>query len=312
MIVPDLGAYPMRQNVTCADYEGTTISSLASTCHGIFLHELSHAFGLSHDFRNDVNCHGNDMGNGFRGVRGDLYPRMFPDDTTRLEYGSALSINVSRYFNPDRAYTDNTKPTVTVSPHGSVNTRTGQMEISFQASDAGGLACAILRWKFDVCDQMPLRGTSVNATFQTPYYTPNADNRYQVTVYDQSGNRRDVGTTVTVGAVTNRAPIAFIDARPPTIEVGRRVTLDASRSTDSDDDASRLTVQWDLDGDGTFDTTPTLTKVLVTRALPEGNDLVRARIADPKGGFSLSEPIAVNVTAPAVNAPRTGKYPALK
>ena len=30
------------------------------------MHELTHAFGLSHDFRNDGNFHGNLMGNLFR------------------------------------------------------------------------------------------------------------------------------------------------------------------------------------------------------------------------------------------------------
>ena len=93
----------MKQDVTFAWFEGSSFSSLASSWLGALWHETGHAFGLPHDFRNDNNFHGNLMGNGLRGTRGSLFPEKYPQNYTRLEYASALVLNVSHYFNADNA-----------------------------------------------------------------------------------------------------------------------------------------------------------------------------------------------------------------
>ena len=39
---------------------------------------VGHGLGLGHDFRNDLNAHGNMMGNGCRRIRGNLFPDRYP------------------------------------------------------------------------------------------------------------------------------------------------------------------------------------------------------------------------------------------
>jgi hypothetical protein len=105
-VIPELGQYPMVYGVTARKYEGRTINEISSSMTGAWLHELGHAFGLFwHDFRSDRNFHGNLMGNGFRGLRGHLFPSRFRDNTTRLGWSQAKILSNSPYFrekNPSR------------------------------------------------------------------------------------------------------------------------------------------------------------------------------------------------------------------
>ena len=101
--------------------------------------------GLGHDFRNDSNFHGNLMGNGLRGWRAGFHAPLYPNDDVQLSYAAALALNTSRYFNPDRVYTDNTKPTLSIQTSGAVNPVGGLLEVKFNASDTAGLVAALLR-----------------------------------------------------------------------------------------------------------------------------------------------------------------------
>ena len=53
-----------------------------------------------------------------------------------------MALNTSRYFNPDRVYTDNTKPTLTVQTAGAVNPVGGLLQVQFSTADTSGLASA--------------------------------------------------------------------------------------------------------------------------------------------------------------------------
>jgi hypothetical protein len=141
-VIQEIGPYPLVQNVSFPSFEGSTLSSVSSSVFGAGLHELSHAFGLPHNFRNDNNFNGNLMGNGLRGVRGNLYPERYRNDYARAAYGTALALSVNRYFNPPIAYTDNTRPTLSISTSGTVTPTNGMVEIRFNASDATGLHAA--------------------------------------------------------------------------------------------------------------------------------------------------------------------------
>ncbi len=116
--IPEIGPYPLKQDVSFPWFEGTTFSSVSSSILGAGIHEISHGFGLPHDFNNDQNFNGNLMGNGLRGIRGALYPDRYPSDYTRAAYGSALALNVSRYFNAEGIFGDDTKPTLIVTTTG--------------------------------------------------------------------------------------------------------------------------------------------------------------------------------------------------
>lgn len=304
-IVPALGPYPLVQSVSFPWFEGNTFSSIASSVLGACIHELSHAFGLPHDFRNDQNFAGNLMGNGLRGVRGNFYPARYASDYTRISYGSALALSVSRYFNPPRTYPDNTRPSVTITtPAGTNAPVNGAITIDFSASDAGGLHAAWLQLNGDLVAEMPLSGISTNARFSTPLYNPGQGNTFTVSVFDRQGNKQSIDVQLTPDPVTNRAPQPFVTVSSPSVFVGQTVTLNASQSSDPAPGASALRVEWDLDGDGTFDTPPSPGKTL-SRSFPEpGDRMISVRLTDAQGAASVSAPLALRVEVPSLSVTR--------
>ena len=295
LVIPDLGPYPLVKDVSFVWFEGSTLSSLSSSYLGATLHETSHGFGLNHDFRNDSNFHGDLMGNGLRGMRGAIYPNLYPSDDTFLSYGQALALSTSRYFNPVEYAPETNSPAISVSTTGSVVPVNGLLDISFAASDDTGLSCALLLDNGDQIGEMTLSGTSTTSTFETPYYTKGQTDSFTVRVYDVYGNRRDASVSITPTTGYNAAPKPFVRLSTSTLDVGQSLLLSASSTSDPDDPASSLTVEWDLNGDGVFDTVPTTTKTLTLSFAEAGTRLIRARITDPHGAQSLSTPIAIRI-----------------
>ncbi len=295
LFLPELGTPRMVQDKTFPWFEGTTISSVSSSIVGAGLHELSHAFGLPHNFRNDDNMHGNLMGNGLRGWRGAIYPDRYGADYARLSYGNALFLNSSRYFNSGATFTDQAKPTVTLQSPATINTTNGTAHIQFRASDAGGLAAAWLIWKGDLVDEMTLSGTISTQRFETPFFSTGAATEYKVIVIDQQGNRGEAGRVTTVTHTGNAAPQPKVKITPTYPRVGQVVTFDATGSVDPDHAATQLTAEWDYDGDGIFETSPSTTR-RVTRTFTEpGVFQTRARLRDPSGAAVLSAPVGFRV-----------------
>jgi hypothetical protein len=85
---------------------------------------------MPHDMRNDYNFNGNLLGNGFRGTRGWVAPTLYPQEQTRLTYAEAVLNSVSRYFNPERSYTD-TLPTLQILTPSTTTPASGQLGIQF-------------------------------------------------------------------------------------------------------------------------------------------------------------------------------------
>jgi hypothetical protein len=296
----EIGQYALKQDVSFPWFEGSTFSSISSSILGAGIHEISHGFGLPHDFRNDQNFKGNLMANGLRGIRGALYPERYPSDYTRAAYGSALSLNVSRYFNPGATYTENTKPMVIISTTGTNTPVNGLLQISFSAYDASGLSAALLQFNGDAVEEMPLSGTSVSKTFATAYYTPGQTNQFTVSVWDTQGNKHWVETFIVPRTGFNRAPRPFVTLSTATALVGQSIVLDASGSTDPDGSLGSVQVEWDLDGDGTFDTTPTTNKKRTTSFDTPGDRMIRCRLTDISGAQAVSAPVALRVLPPAI------------
>ena len=299
----DIGSTPMVQDTTFPWFEGTTFSSISSSAFGAMAHELGHAFGLSHDFRNDNNFDGNLMGNGLRGWRGSLYPSLFPTDDCQLTYAAALQLNYSRYFNPNMNATSNTRPSLSIATFGAVQpTTNGQLQIDFSASSINGLAAAFLRRNGDLVAEMTLQGTSAAQSFLTPYWDPNTTDTFSIYVYDQQGNLQSSSVSVTPTSATIRAPRPFINTSRSYLNIGDSVSLIASGSTDPmTGTTANLLVSWDLDGDGVFDTAPSSNLTFNTSYSTPGDRLVYARVTNG-WGTSVSEPISIRV----VPEPATG------
>jgi len=187
LILPTYGPYPLAQDLSFPWFEGTTVSSIASSFVGAMLHEMLHGFGVPHDSRNDDNFHGNVMGIGLRGWRGYAYPGLYPEDTMHLQRASAVRLNTSRYLHPIQTFSDSTAPVLTI--NGAASFVSGQVRINFSASDTSQLRAAILIRDGESIGEMVLAGTSVTTTFDTPYYEAGIESEFAIEVFDSSGNR---------------------------------------------------------------------------------------------------------------------------
>lgn len=298
-VIPEIGPYAMVQDVSFPWFEGITLSGVSSSAVGAGLRSIGAAFGLASNFRNDENFNGNLMGFGFRGIRGNYYPDRYIYNYCSLSFASALTLSVHPFFNPGREATDLAAPNVSISTSGTIAPVSGLVEISFNATDDQALHAAVLTWEsaaeFVVVDEMMLSGTSAGDTFRTPYYSPGQTNRYRITVYDELGNQRTASTIVFPTVPVNQAPQPFIRVSPIVVGLGEDVRLDAFDTFDPEHTAGLLEVEWDLTGDGSFNTVPLGDLLLITSFTNLGPRLIRARVTDPAGDVAVSAPVAINV-----------------
>lgn len=292
-ILAALGSYPLKQDLSFAWFEGTTFSSVTSSYIGALLHEMGHAFGLAHDFRNDNNFHGNLMGNGLRGMRGSLFPAKYPQDVTRLEYAAGLILSVSHYFNRDK--TVSASPSLhSYSPAPTIPQQ-GLVHFSFEASDDDSLGLAQLRFDGNIVAEVVLKGTRMSAEFAVPYYTKGIRNVYTIGLHDKQGNAGYYNVQLAVPPGYNQAPVPFIRIDPAIPGTRSSITLDASHSHDVDHQLSSLTAAWDVDNDGQFDIEPSTNKTIQYNYARPGNYLIRLKLRDPDGGETISTPVSVKI-----------------
>jgi hypothetical protein len=297
LVIPTLGPFPLA-NGSFPWFEGTTVSSTSSSAQGAGAHELGHAFALPHDFTNDDNFFGNLMGNGLRGVRGFFYPDQYPDSSVALSASSALHLNASAFFNTPTP--SGPSPTVFVFSCGTVD---GLAGCDFMASSLGGtLAGAVLRRNGSAVASMPLTGGFAATTILTHDYSPGVADNWELVVYDSQSLFSSIRQiTFIPGIGPNRAPFPAIRVGKHSVVNGEQVVLDASRSFDPDGSTSQVRVEWDLNGDGTFDTPPSFAKQLSTSFAAPGTYQLTARLTDGLGDSSVSSPIGIRVEPGIVN-----------
>jgi hypothetical protein len=106
-----------------------------------------------------------------------------------------------------------------------------------------------------------------------------------------------------VAVVTNRPPAAALSAAPAVVAGGGQVSFDASGSTDPE--GLRLRYDWDLDGNGSFETAGGTTPT-ITRAYTGTTTLTaRVRVSDPHGASATAgAPVAVDSIRPVLSALR--------
>jgi len=154
-----------------------------------------------------------------------------------------------------------------------------------------GLGASIVRYDWDWGD-----GTRSADGGPTPQHRFAADGspRVTVTVYDDLGESAVESATVTVFDVL---PLVTLVATPASVEVGQPVRLDASGS--SDPDGSIAEYRWDLDGNGSFETsTGTTPTVTVAGGYPNpGAITLSVKVIDDSGGSSVKG-VTVTVAAP--------------
>lgn len=297
LVIPAVGPYPLVQNVTFPWFEGSTVSSTSSSAQGAVIHELGHALYLWHDFRNDSNFNGNLMGNGLRGLRGSLFPQRYPADDVGLSLGSAIVLNYSRFFNSAQTFTDQLLPWVDLLTAGTAFPVRGLCELSYFAYDMDSLlGGALLIRGGQVVGEVSLDLPAVTGAIATYDYTPGVSDSWNVLVIDQQGlSSVSAGAPLQCAPGFNRAPQPQIHITTTWVRAGDPVRLDATGSTDPDGSWPALMVRWDLDGDGTFDTSATTTKTRTIAYTRPGVYQVIAELTDEQGDSSRSVPIGVRV-----------------
>ena len=298
LVLPAIGPYPLVQDVSFPWFEGETVSSISSSAQGGAMHELGHGVNLWHEFRNDRNFRGNLMGNGFRGLRGSLFPQLYGSDDVGLSTSSAVLLDNSRFFNFEQSFTDDLGASIQILTRGTAHPVKGLCEVAYLAFDTNSiLGGALLIRAGQVVADASLNLPGLSGTISTYDYTPGIEEDWNMVVIDRQGNRT-VSSSVRLQCASgfNRAPQPNVEVAPTRVVAGGRISFDAGRSTDPDGSSNlNLTVRWDLDGDGSFDTPPTTIKSLTTTYSQPGIYQVMAELTDEFGDSSVSVPIGVRV-----------------
>jgi DNA-binding beta-propeller fold protein YncE len=109
-----------------------------------------------------------------------------------------------------------------------------------------------------------------------------------------------------IAVVPNRPPIASLVVTPDLVAAGDPVKLDASGSRDPE--GLELVYEWDLDGNGTFETGSGTTATATPRFASDGIRTLRVRVNDPHGGRSVATArLHVDGTMPVVTQFRTAR-----
>jgi PKD repeat protein len=174
----------------------------------------------------------------------------------------------------------------TVAPTSPLTGQTTTLDGS-TSSDPDGLPIAKYEWDLDG-DGTYETDTGTTATTTTSFATPGNHN-VSLRVTDADG--ATATKTVTIAA-QNRPPVASFTGPAPAI-VGSTASFDASAS--SDPDGTIATYEWDLDGDGTYETSTGTDPHASTTYAAAGVVTVGLRVTDDLGATSTTT-LTVHVT----------------
>jgi hypothetical protein len=259
---------------------------------GSMLHELSHAFGLKHDRRNDNGRQGNLMGSGYRGIRSEIYGRRYPGEAVNLSPASAAVLNVNRHFNPNRSFSDDTPPVIeraSVGP-GIVD---GNILAEIEATDDQQLAHATFHIDANVDGDCVLSGKRQQATLKSYHYRAGATLTWEIRVFDAQGNIAVRTGTLALSNPAPHAPIPILKASTYKGRPGQKIIVDANSSLDPD--SKQLRFEWDQDGDGTFDTNGDVRREITVSFSKPGIYRIRARVSDG-AHQTVSEPVLIRIS----------------
>lgn len=143
--------------------------------------------------------------------------------------------------------------------------------IAFTSASTDDNGIASLEWDLDGDGTFERTGPRASTSFGTTGPHP-----VSLRVTDTLGAK----STTTLPVRIHRAPTALITTRPPTPVVNRPTVLDGSRSSD---DGSIATYQWDLNGDGTFETSTAGVPTATTTFAATGPATVGLKVTDNDG-----------------------------
>mgnify|MGYP000259455493 CR=1 FL=1 len=144
---------------------------------------------------------------------------------------------------------------------------------------------SITKYEWDVTGEGSIDAT--NETITRVFKDPGT-HEVTLTVTDEDGN---TDTDIVIVEVASGQPAATINVSPSPVEVGERVTLTGSNSTDPDGSITKY--EWDVTGEGSIDSTDeTITRVFKD----PGTHVVALTITDNDGNTD-TDTMAVEVTS---------------
>jgi PKD repeat protein len=150
--------------------------------------------------------------------------------------------------------------------------------VNFDASGSNDVDGTIAKYEWDLDGN----GSYETNTGTTPTATQSYANPGHYNVGLRVTDNGGVTSTNSVEVVvTNRPPNATFTASPNPAPIGSQVTLDASASSDPDGTIAKY--EWDLDGNGSYETGTGTTPTVSTRFIHNGEATVGLRVVDNSG-----------------------------
>ena len=224
--------------------------------------------------------------------------------TASQGYASKGSVNVGLRVTDNRGTSATTARLVTVQnspPSASFTASPGPTQsgetVSFDASASSDPDGPIAKYAWDL---------DGNGTYETDTgTTPTASQAYATPGNRTIGLRVTDGdgataTTTQVIAIQNRPPTASFTATPGLVATGEAVSFDASASSDPDGAIAKY--EWDLDGNGTYETNTGATATASQTYATPGNRAVGLRVTDDNGATATTtQAVTIQNHAPAAS-----------
>jgi PKD repeat protein len=161
-------------------------------------------------------------------------------------------------------------------------TPTGE-EIAFDASASSDVDGPIAKYEWDLDGNGSYEtDTGATATTSHSYATPGART---VGLRVSDGNGATATSTRSV-TIQNRAPSATLNATPNPALTGESVAFDGSASSDPDGTIAKY--EWDLDGNGSYETDTGATASTTRSYAAQGNVAVGLRVTDSNGATATT------------------------
>lgn len=154
----------------------------------------------------------------------------------------------------------------------------GRNAISFDASGSSDPDGSIVKYLWDLDGNGTFEKTTTTSRTSRTYSAP-GDYAVKVRVVDNGGTAADAGTVLKI----HRAPVAKITATPANVTVGQKANLSAAGSSD-DNGIARY--DWDLDGNGSYETATGTSPTVQAPFGSVGTKTVRVRVTDVYGAAS--------------------------
>ncbi len=156
----------------------------------------------------------------------------------------------------------------------SVPTGTNTTLNASASSDPDG---TIAKYEWDLDNNGSYETSGTTASLTTSYATAGTKT-IGLRVTDNSGATAATTKTLTV---TNRAPTAAFTSSPNPVAVGSNVTFNGAGSVDPDGTIAKY--EWDLDGNGTYETNTGTTATTTKSFTPAGTKTIGLRVTDNSG-----------------------------